>query len=248
MLDGVCYPQPNAERRISEIGSGSWPTPRANSAMSANFTENTANAKFPNLETMVARYPTPAARDWKDSNCKAERERNTPPLAVHAGGSLNPTWVEWLMNWPINWTSLEPLPKEQFDEWEHRTKGGAENLSDSGGRLLRSLWWEQDPSETPYRPQSHEQRTEQYSVVMSGLPREGAQDSQEGELRDMQNGVPAKKNQTSEVVWGIGVSEREGQIISRVAVGVKSRVDRLKALGNGQIPAVVRAAWRLLNA
>lgn len=25
------------------------------------------------------------------------------------GGSLNADWVEWLMNWPIRWTSLEPL-------------------------------------------------------------------------------------------------------------------------------------------
>jgi DNA (cytosine-5)-methyltransferase 1 len=29
--------------------------------------------------------------------------------------------------------------------------------------------------------------------------------------------------------------------------GVASRVDRLKALGNGQVPAVVRAAWELLT-
>ncbi len=35
--------------------------------------------------------------------------------------------------------------------------------------------------------------------------------------------------------------------VGRVADGVASRVDRLKALGNGQVPAVVRAAWKLLN-
>ena len=35
--------------------------------------------------------------------------------------------------------------------------------------------------------------------------------------------------------------------VGRVANGVASRVDRLKAIGNGQVPAVVRAAWMILN-
>ncbi len=33
----------------------------------------------------------------------------------------------------------------------------------------------------------------------------------------------------------------------RVANGVAHRMDRVKALGNGQVPAVVRAAWQLLT-
>jgi DNA (cytosine-5)-methyltransferase 1 len=36
-------------------------------------------------------------------------------------------------------------------------------------------------------------------------------------------------------------------LLGRVAHGVASRVDRLKALGNGQVPAVVRAAWEILT-
>lgn len=35
--------------------------------------------------------------------------------------------------------------------------------------------------------------------------------------------------------------------VGRVAHWVANRVDRLKAIGNGQVPAVVRLAWRLLN-
>jgi DNA (cytosine-5)-methyltransferase 1 len=33
----------------------------------------------------------------------------------------------------------------------------------------------------------------------------------------------------------------------RVANGVAARVDRIKAIGNGQVPAVVRLAWEILN-
>jgi DNA (cytosine-5)-methyltransferase 1 len=35
--------------------------------------------------------------------------------------------------------------------------------------------------------------------------------------------------------------------VDRVVHGVAYRMDRLRALGNGQVPAVVRAAWRLLT-
>lgn len=36
--------------------------------------------------------------------------------------------------------------------------------------------------------------------------------------------------------------------MGRVADGVGSRLDRARAIGNGQIPAVVRKAWQLLTA
>jgi DNA (cytosine-5)-methyltransferase 1 len=36
--------------------------------------------------------------------------------------------------------------------------------------------------------------------------------------------------------------------VGRVAHGVARRVDRLRALGNGQVPAVAALAWRMLSA
>jgi DNA (cytosine-5)-methyltransferase 1 len=30
------------------------------------------------------------------------------------GGKLNPTWVEWLMGWPLEWTDLKPLETGRF--------------------------------------------------------------------------------------------------------------------------------------
>jgi DNA (cytosine-5)-methyltransferase 1 len=45
---------------------------------------------------------------------------------------------------------------------------------------------------------------------------------------------------------GMGWWDTEPQL-SRVANGVANRVDRLKAIGNGQVPAVARLAWNVLT-
>tara|TARA_R110002049_G_scaffold30898_1_gene105539 strand:+ start:317 stop:583 length:267 start_codon:yes stop_codon:yes gene_type:complete len=87
--------------------------------MSATNIQNRVNDKNPNLETVVARsmWPTPLARDYKGGR-KAEtlaaagrNETNSLPDAVNSQmgktGSLNPTWVEWLMGYPEGWTDLK---------------------------------------------------------------------------------------------------------------------------------------------
>ena len=60
-------------------------------------------------------WPTPTARDWKDSGPNLNLYRNRrqdSQLGVvtkrtdPTGGSLNPTWVEWLMGFPSGWTDL----------------------------------------------------------------------------------------------------------------------------------------------
>ncbi|QOI36805.1 DNA cytosine methyltransferase [Leptospira interrogans] len=58
---------------------------------------------------------------------------------------------------------------------------------------------------------------------------------------------------TSEVSYKGSTSLQRGEWwatepnVGRVAHGVAFRVDRLKAIGNGQVPAVVRTAWHILN-
>ena len=96
-----------------------WPTPRACTAMAAENIHNRVNDKNPNLETVVARtmWPTPTARDYKDSGENLDlyrNERQNTQLGVVAkrsepkkSGSLNPQWVEWLMGYPEGWTDLE---------------------------------------------------------------------------------------------------------------------------------------------
>jgi hypothetical protein len=86
-----------------------WPTPRSCSSLAATLTPKLAAHKYPNLETIVARtmWPTLTAHNAKEGGYPAEHTRNTPTLAAKAGGKLNPTWVEWLMGWPIEWSVLK---------------------------------------------------------------------------------------------------------------------------------------------
>lgn len=251
-VDGAFYPLPKWERRINEIGSGLLPTPTSSEG-GRNKSASEGAALRPSLGMMAKHnlWPTPTARDWRSGKGKTQKERGRktgPSLAESNGGQLNPNWVEWLMGWPINWSSLKPMRIEDYEEWEHRVQGVAKSISGSGGRLLRSLWWDQDPSETPYRPESHEQRAKQYSPTVPGLPQQGASKKENASkaVRDMQDTIPTEKV-TAETLRSSGMPERKGEIISRVAVGIENRMDRIKALGNGQVPPVVAAAWRLLT-
>jgi hypothetical protein len=80
------------------------------------------------LQTLASRnqWPTPIASDAKGS-LGAKRGDGNPKthLAREAAscGQLNPTWVEWLMGWPTEWTALEPLEMAKFQEWR-RQHGG----------------------------------------------------------------------------------------------------------------------------
>jgi hypothetical protein len=58
--------------------------------------------------------PTPMCHNSKEGAFPSEYNRKTPSLATHAGGKLNPTWVEWLMGWTLGWTDLKPLETDKF--------------------------------------------------------------------------------------------------------------------------------------
>lgn len=76
-------------------------------------------------------WATPSARDWKDTpgmaqtgvNPDGSERKRTDQLArqvfaqTEGKMSLNPDWVEWLMGWPVGWTSLEPLASAEIRSW-----------------------------------------------------------------------------------------------------------------------------------
>ena len=98
-----------------------WPTPRASEndqgrkadAMMDGISSWKSQGRGATLTTAVKRWTTPTAHNAKEGGFPAEHERNTPTLAAQAGGSLNPTWVEWLMGWPLGWTDLKPLATDK---------------------------------------------------------------------------------------------------------------------------------------
>lgn len=80
------------------------------------------------LSHVVKMYPTPQASDadkWSNQSLVERMQKGQQvrlPTAVSPeggnGSKLNPTWVEWLMGWVPGWTSLEPLPIDDFRRWE----------------------------------------------------------------------------------------------------------------------------------
>lgn len=98
-----------------------WPTP----TVSGNYNRKGASAKSGDgLATAVLKCATPTARDWRSGKAsEATMMRNSRPLSEQIGGSLNPTWVEWLMGWPLGWTALEPLGTVKYRSVQPQPSG-----------------------------------------------------------------------------------------------------------------------------
>lgn len=91
-----------------------------------------------------ATFPTPACSGFGSGSGRQKKidrlawecvltEEERRSFRSGSGGDLNPAWICWLMNWPVNWTSLEPLPKGRLGEWKRKT--------------LEGTWWDEDPAE-----------------------------------------------------------------------------------------------------
>ena len=137
MLSGIAYPlKPSAPITGGTASSSSggpsthrlWPTPTvseaerqhgyqgSNGKAYATLTGAVGAAKVP--DELRKKWPTPTARDWKDTGRPemlanyAHKKRLACSVAASdtsKRGSLNPTWVEWLMGFPTGWTDLEDL-------------------------------------------------------------------------------------------------------------------------------------------
>lgn len=104
---------------------GTWPTPTANDSKNKLWTRCGKTGRLQETLLSIARWPTPAARDYRSGSGHQERG-HTPQLCEAVGGTLNPSWVEWLMGLPIGWTgsvllgthrspSKQPPPSD--DSW-----------------------------------------------------------------------------------------------------------------------------------
>gem|GEM_PF-1320216 len=102
-----------------------WPTPNSADSHRGEDDRNRPGSGGPNLLHAARHWPTPTSRDWKDGrrstamlvpeSCllgRAVHYRSTVSSEEAAGkmsGSLNPTWVEWLMGFPLGWTDSKRL-------------------------------------------------------------------------------------------------------------------------------------------
>jgi len=121
--NGVVFQHPTAERPISETGSGLWPTPTSSFGTKGGRVTPTKGREGGTLiEAVSARmYPSPGYNDYKSGKGYDHGDKKqTPQLRHISGGLLNPTWVEWLMGWPLGWTDLKPLATDRFREWQRQ--------------------------------------------------------------------------------------------------------------------------------
>ena len=94
-----------------------WPTP----TVCGNYNRKGASATSGDgLATAVNRWPTPTARMHKGGGNSMTRKDGKSrsdmldwAVEYQTGMRLNPTWVEWLMGWPLGWTDLKPLATDK---------------------------------------------------------------------------------------------------------------------------------------
>ena len=87
------------------------------------------------LQQIVEMWPTPKSCDWKGSGTskkaiqrEAAKSNLWGKVGEHTGGgSLNPTWVEWLMGFPAGWTNLTSQESQQ----ELKTVSPDSNVSET---------------------------------------------------------------------------------------------------------------------
>lgn len=130
MLNGTAYQLAPLAHSTTATGFGWWPTPTTDSAtdrkskyaqgglplalavkmfptptVCGNYNRKGASkTSGDGLATIVKMYPTPTTQDASNNGGASQYQRNSLPLNAVVGGALNPTWVEWLMGFPLGWT------------------------------------------------------------------------------------------------------------------------------------------------
>ena len=99
------------------------PTPTASMQTMADLFQ----AQYAGTDPQRPSYATASARDWKSGKASHKTmERNSRPLNEQVQevlqGSLNPTWLEWYMGWPMGFTALPGtsptcLTSTAFQQW-----------------------------------------------------------------------------------------------------------------------------------
>ena len=262
----------NLEKAVAEK---LWPTPNQRDWKDTGATQG--NRKSPNLGTMVHQWATPTKADAQGGPGRSDKRTGGDNLRTQAGGQLNPTWVEKLMGWPQNWTEAQPMIDFQFISWLMgfcecektrtneimrvlRNSNGAQNFQRKAGRpigiqeaeILLSLMFQHEIGsdeawllmEGAEAPQGEVRGVRLQAGAASSPRRSGYTEQPAGEHPDAMQALPRLLAYDGEAAWK---DQSWENAVPRVAHGVAARVDRLRCIGNGQVPAVAALAWNLLN-
>lgn len=125
--------------------AGQWQTPRSHEV--GDYQDQVDGSETATLTGQAKQWPTPAARDVKSTNGAEHLENGTgrkhldqlpnfvkflfsrpAPESASAGQessaprrTLNPLFVEWLMNWPIGWTGSACAATE-YSRWLRQSR------------------------------------------------------------------------------------------------------------------------------
>jgi hypothetical protein len=121
-VNGLLWELPTLEPTTSETECGlseqTWPTPCATDYKGSGKTGTLRDRLDYAVERGATKsktytWPTPRTRGLCGGSGSWELLKknltNMEEVRGMAGGTLNPTWVEWLMGWPLGWTDLKPL-------------------------------------------------------------------------------------------------------------------------------------------
>jgi hypothetical protein len=115
LLPTPCSSDPQLERRAK---NGEHYTTETGTVRRINADGTSSNL---GLAASARMWPTPTSvsghqvgrlDEWGGSHSRAVMRTLVTPEEL--GGSLNPSWVEWLMGWPVGWTDLKPLETVKF--------------------------------------------------------------------------------------------------------------------------------------
>jgi len=128
MQNGVCWEQPMLVQTIKETEYGLLPnnetffhTPNTTGlskhGATPEYWENRiakGRQSDTHMEVLKKMWGTPKAQDSRHASWDRGKSNLGEQVAgLHNGGHLNPTWTEWLMGWPLEWTDLKPLEMDK---------------------------------------------------------------------------------------------------------------------------------------
>jgi hypothetical protein len=173
----------------------------------------------------------PDSRSWKTHQCSLLGDLD----------EFSETWPQWGL-------------MQDGECWEQRTLEQITNGTEFGLSVNIS-----PPPHLAHAHSTHEQRnertertqTEHTDIDGTGQLAYTERKRLQGQ-REYEQSMRAKAYGRRKTTWLIdGCSSDFWKVeprVGRVADGVAARVDRLKAIGNGQVPLCAATAWRILNA